>query len=100
MLKHKEEIDAKDTEIVLLKARLAMETNREETVDITPRCATGDTVPSAVNVALQGTLVVGKHHQLSPLLVKSLMFCGKTRSLRLRGQQFGMVRKSRISYCN
>ena len=100
MLKHEEEIDAKDTEIALLKARLlALETNRKETVDTTSRHGTGDTVPSAVEHSIGGHTCRGKAPPVEP-------FTGEkqdvlwTKSLRLREQRFGMVGKSRISCCN
>ena len=41
MLTHKEEIDAKDTEIALLKARLlALDTNQQENIDISSHLIT------------------------------------------------------------
>ena len=67
MLKHEEEIDAKDTEIALLKARLlATETNREESVDTTPRRGTGDTMPSTVERSVAGHACRGKAPPVEP----------------------------------
>ena len=44
MLKHEEEVDAKDTEIALLKAQpLALDANREEIIDTTSQSGVSDT---------------------------------------------------------